>query len=411
MTLIIENVRAYLRSKNSSSALDRDRIAVLGLTVSVFLPVYFSLAAVLYVALSTMVHYRVRTKAFSAPYTKLLFAFVAASFFVSAVYNNYLGMACSILIYAVVTCGLYLRSVMTRQLFQQAMDTACAGSVWCVLVAVCQKAYFFASAPQYRPVSVFTNANYYGMVIEFVILIALYRIFTNPEHLSLYAAVIALNFMGLYLTGSYSSFAAMLCAVLVMLCYKKRFKLAAVFLAGSAVYAAVCVLVPVFSPRGAGAIETTLAQRLSIWQTSLKGIGEHPLFGIGTTAYHMVYDRFGGYGTYHAHNLLLDILLNFGAAGLTALCVYGIAQIRLLFLRFRNNICTDMNILATAAVTAVLVHGLTDVTILWVQTGLLFLVIVSSVGIGSAYLEEDVMLPNLLPDPADERAGTVYLRN
>ncbi|HBG56072.1 MAG TPA: O-antigen ligase, partial [Ruminococcaceae bacterium] len=44
------------------------------------------------------------------------------------------------------------------------------------------------------------------MVLEFVIIIALYRAFTNPEHLAFYGAVLGLNFIGLYLTGSYSSF-------------------------------------------------------------------------------------------------------------------------------------------------------------------------------------------------------------
>ncbi|HAH78025.1 MAG TPA: O-antigen ligase [Ruminococcaceae bacterium] len=411
MTFIVRTARAFFAAKDSSATTDWNRVAVVALTVSIFLPFYICIGVVCYLALMTMVQYRLRLKAFSAPYTKLLFAFLAAAFFVAAVYNNYQGMAYSILIYAVVTCGLYLRSVMTRQLFNQAMDTACVCSIWCVLIALCQKAYFFAAAPDYRPVSVFTNTNFYGMVLEFVIIIALYRAFTNPEHLAFYGAVLGLNFIGLYLTGSYSSFAAMLCAVLVMLGYKRKTKLTAAFLLGTAAYLALCVLVPSFAPRGAGSLETTFAQRVSIWETSLRGIEEHPLFGMGASAYQMIYEQFGGYKTYHCHNLLLDILLNFGVVGLAVLCIYGIALVRLLILRFRNNVCTDMNVLAAAAMAAVLVHGMTDVTILWAQTAALFFLILSSFGIGSAFLEENIMLPNPLAEYADDRAGAVYLRN
>lgn len=411
MALIVQAVRSYLSAKKDLSSIDVNRAAVLLFTVSIFLPFYFSLAAVSCIAFMTMVKYRIRTKAFSAPYTKLLFAFLAISFFVAAIYNNYRGMAYSILIYAVVTCGLFLRSVMTRQLFHLSMDTACAASIWCVLIAVFQKVTSYAATPNYRPVSVFTNANYYGMIIEFIVIIALYRIFTNPEHMSFYAAVIGLNLIGLYLTASCSSFVAMLCAVLVMLLYKRKIKLTAAFFALIAVCIAVILFFPNLVPRSSDAIETTLAQRLSIWGASLKAIEQTPVFGRGATAYQMIYEQFGGYKTYHCHNLALDTLLNFGIVGMVTVCFYIAMHVRLLILRFRNNICCDMNLLSAAALTAVLVHGITDVTIVWIQTAALFFLIISSIGIGSAYLEENIMLPKLVPGLEDHSAQAVYLKN
>lgn len=410
MALIVKAVRSCLSARKDLSAIDVNRAAVLLFTVSIFLPFYFSLAAVSCIAFRTMVNYRIRAKAFRAPYTKLLFAFLAVSFFVAAAYNNYKGMAYSILIYAVVTCGLFLRSIMTRQLFHLAMDTACAASLWCVLAAVIQKAAAYASAPDYRPVSLFTNANYYGMIIEFVVLIALYRIFTNPEHMSFYSVVIGLNLIGLYLTGSCSSFVAMLSAVLIMLLYKKKRKLTVLFCAVVVLYVTATVLFPGASPRSSNALETTLAQRLSIWSTSLKAIEQTPIWGRGASAYGMIYEQFGGYATYHCHNLALDTLLNFGIAGTVAVCFYLAMQIRLLILRFCNNICSDMNLLCAAALAAVFVHGITDVTIVWIQTGALFFLITSSMGIGSVYLEEHVLRPQLLPE-LEDRPQTVYLKN
>lgn len=68
-----------------------------------------------------------------------------------------------------------------------------------------------------------------------------------------------------------------------------------------------------------------------------------------------------------------------------------------------------MNILSVAALTAVLVHGFTDVTIVWIQTAALFFLMTSSMGIGSAYLEQKIALPNLIPELEDRTAA--YIKN
>ena len=381
------------------------------LTLSIFAPFYFSLVTVCLVALMTMINSRIREKAFRAPYTKLIFVFLFIWFFVAATYNNYMGMAYTILIYAIFTAGLYLRSVMTRPLFHESLDAACFGSLWCAAIAVLQKFTMMGAAPNYRPVSVFTNANYYGMMIEFTVIIALYRVFTNPRRTPFYAVVMGANFVGLYLTGSCSSLIALLCAVFVVLLYQNNRKLMAVFFLAVGLGAAVGILFPAVLPRSSDALETTLSQRMSIWMTALRGIRQHPIFGRGAMAYQMIYDRFGGYKTYHSHNLLLDMLLNFGVVGTAAICTYIVLQLRLLRARFRCFKCGEMNVLILAALTAIFVHGMTDVTILWIQTALLFFLLVSSLGIGSAYSEE-ISLAELLPAYGGSRSAlAAYLKD
>lgn len=388
-----------------------ERATVLLLTLSIFAPFYFSLVTVCCVALMTMINSRIREKAFRAPYTKLIFVFLFIWFFVAATYNNYMGMAYTILIYAIFTAGLYLRSVMTRPLFHESLDAACVGSLWCAAIAVLQKLTMMGAAPNYRPVSVFTNANYYGMMIEFTVIIALYRIFTNPRRTPFYAVVMGANFVGLYLTGSCSSLIAMLSAVFVVLLYQNNRKLMAGFFFAVGVGAAVGILFPAVLPRSSDALETTLSQRMSIWVTALRGIRQHPIFGRGAMAYQMIYDRFGGYKTYHSHNLLLDMLLNFGVVGTSAVCAYIFLQLRLLRARFRCFKCGEMNVLILAALTAIFVHGMTDVTILWIQTALLFFLLVSSLGIGSAYTEE-ISLAELLPAYGGSRSAlAAYLKD
>ncbi len=388
-----------------------DELIVLLLTASLFAPFYFSVAAVCIVAVMTMMNYKARVKAFSPPYSKYLLGFLIVPFFVSATYSNYQGMIYQIVLIAVIICGFYVRSIMTSRLFDKMLDLACLASVWCVGIAVYQKVTAYSAAPNYRPISAFHNANTYGMMIEFIVIIALYRIFTKAQHKGFYFTVIGLNLVGLYLSASVSAFAATGCAVVAMLLLKKQYKAVGGIAGAVLLFFAIGILFPSVFPRGILAIDTTCSQRLSIWETTLKGIERHPLFGTGALSYQMIYDEFGGYKTFHSHNLLLDTLLNYGFVGLGAIGIYVISQLKLLSLRMKNRICGNMNILVIAALVAITVHGLTDVTIFWIQTGLLFMLMFSSMGIGSESLEKDIRMPSLLPEYTDGlEAQPIYMK-
>jgi O-antigen ligase len=411
MTLIT-SIMNFVFEKVKPWAKDFDSLIVLLLTVSLFAPFYLSVVVTSAIAIMTMLNCKTRAKAFSAPYTKFLLGFLIIPFFVSATYNNYWGMIYAIMILAIVICGFYVRSVMTRQLFNNVMDLVCISSIWCVLIAVYQKITAFSAAPGYRPISAFHNANNYGMMIEFIVIIAMYRIFTNSSFKSFYLSVIAINLVGLYLCASLSACIAMSFAVITVLLFKGRYKLITLLLLVVSTFIVVGLAFPSIFPRGLEAIDSTCDQRLSIWATAIKGIKQHPLLGTGALSYQMICDQFGGYKTYHCHNLLLDTLLNFGFVGLGAIGLYVITQLRLLALRFKNNICSNMNILLVAAAVAIAVHGMTDVTIFWIQTGMLFMLLFSSTGIGSEYLERKLRLPSLLPNYSDESAALpVYLKN
>ena len=59
---------------------------------------------------------------------------------------------------------------MTRKLFDNMMDVACFTSIICVPIAAIQMFWFPGVTVDGRPPSTFTNANYYGMMIEFVVI-------------------------------------------------------------------------------------------------------------------------------------------------------------------------------------------------------------------------------------------------
>lgn len=102
---------------------------------------------------------------------------------------------------------------------------------------------------------------------------------------------------------------------------------------------------------------------------------------MGPNAYQLVWPVYNGYPTFHAHNLFLDTLLNFGVVGGCAIFFYVLTQLKMLMKRFQTNVCKNRNILVLVMFSAVLIHGCTDVTIFWIQTGMLFLLVYTSTGI------------------------------
>ncbi|MBL4659027.1 MAG: O-antigen ligase family protein [Alcanivoracaceae bacterium] len=89
-------------------------------------------------------------------------------------------------------------------------------------------------------------------------------------------------------------------------------------------------------------IDFALADRLSIWQTSLRMIEQHPINGIGAHAFRKAYPQFagdddiwqqqGGVGM-HAHHWILEILAETGLMGL----IFMSFAIFKLFIFVRNN--------------------------------------------------------------------------
>ncbi|WP_283607402.1 O-antigen ligase family protein [Faecalispora anaeroviscerum] len=357
---------------------------VLFLTISIFLPFYVSMAAVSIIAFMTVINYERRAEAFGDPYSIGIVLFFLFTGFVGQVYNNHIGSAYSLFAAALLVCGFYIRSFMTKQLYDQAMDTACLSSVACAAVAIFQKISTYATNPSFRPISTFINANYYATIIEFVVLIAIYRMITNAQNRRFYMIVIASNLVGLYLSASMSAIFSLGLAVLVFLFLKGKRKMATMIALGGMLLVVFGLILPELFPR-IEFIDQSWDQRVNIWTTSIKGIQHHPFFGEGAAAYRLACEEYFGYKTYHAHNLYLDTLLNFGLVGATVITGYVYVQARIVLARFRGRICGNMNVLLAACSCAVLVHGFTDVTIFWGQTAMLFLLIFSSTGINAVY--------------------------
>ena len=370
------------------------------LTVSIFLPYYVTETVVCLIAGLVVCSRELRERVFDNPRASWLVLPMLIPFYVAAFYHNYKGIGAMALLLAAVICAMYLRRIMTRELFGRLLHIACLCSIACAGVAVGQKIVMWSANPFFRPESMFFNANYYGTMAVFMVLVGTYQILNHVRLRWVYLVTVFANLLGLYLCGSMSSLATMVISVMAMLLMFRRKKLvimgAFLVLAGGILV----MLVPELYPR-LGDVEDTFGSRVTIWSTALKGIMETPLFGRGPEAYPLAYAQFGGYATYHCHNLLLDTLLNFGIVGTGLFAAFVVHQARQLYLRYKHYICREQCILIAAVSLAVLVHGLTDVTVFWIQTGMFFLLLFSASGIQPAWrtIPRRLTVPELLPVP------------
>jgi O-antigen ligase len=191
-----------------------------------------------------------------------------------------------------------------------------------------------------------------------------------------YCFVILVNIAGLYISGCRTGLLVTLSVLLLMFLLYKRYSLFLITIGILAVYVFVGLHCPAIMVREDG-LGNDFANRLSIWLTTLKGILAHPFFGWGGNAYAKIFAVYGGYKAVHAHNLMLDILLNYGLVGFGLVLACFVSMFKLIRMGASGTFYAQVRHVVYVACWCVLVHGLVDVTIFWIQTGIVFLFIFS----------------------------------
>lgn len=224
--------------------------------------------------------------------------------------------------------------------------------------------------PGFRVDAMYMNPNYYAMMIEFFILICVYRILKAPTKKTLlyYIPVILINFFALYMSGCRTAWVPFLVSVPLMLLLVNKKKLFGLMAAGETL---AVVLVAPRLPR-MGSILLYLKDRISIWSQGIEWAKQYPLLGDGPMGYDHLYSMQGGYMARHAHNILIDALVNYGIIGVGISLVYYMQKLKEWFLLFKAGTDPAMVALMAGFLVSVLMHGIMDNTIIWPQCALLF---------------------------------------
>lgn len=354
----------------------KHELAFLAVTASIFLPFMITCTAVVVYAIFLVCNKSV-IKSISKQKGVVFLAVLSVLIIVVPIfYGRWISVLAGVLFIMVLVYFVYAQSIMTHRLYDKALTICCAMSIVCFFYALMQKLILGMS---FRSTAGLLNANYYATIIEFVILICVYRIMTDYKKNKFYIIIIAINIAGLFLSDCQSSWLSIIAGVLLLLFFNGYKRQATIFLAISFLLVILGLSIPGILPR-LDRMPQTFSTRINIWTTAWQGIKAHPLFGQGTLTYLFSHELYGGYKTYHAHSLYLDPILSYGIVGVTALLCYITTLIR----QTVKNKCpksSPAKVLMLSVCAAVCVHGITDFSILWVQTGMLLCFIMSYSGI------------------------------
>ncbi len=367
-----------------------DDKAVIGLVLSLFLPFFVSIGALVIFFFALMFNPRARKIALEGKATLLLYAFFALSLLASAIGGNYLGILCTVGIFAVLAVGNFMMKTVTKEVGDKiikgigrllpfvAAFTVIEFALRIYFVVICDQKIRFMT----RCVSFFFNPNYFGAVMATTALVYICLFLKNKGNRRGYLLCGVLAVGCLLLSQSLLSCLALVVGTLVLLVVSKKWGWLGLFAALATAVVIAGVIFPQYVPR-LDEVSETFQLRLRIWRVAFEGFKQSPIFGQGPLTYfHICGDYVGKipsvkvWNTQHAHNIIFDSLLNYGVVGAALLWGY----LGTFFAKVLKNVKgSDRFIkgLVFALLAAVFTHGMLDVTVLWVQTGIMFLFVMA----------------------------------
>ena len=362
---------------------------------SMFLPFYMCGAILIFLTLRLLWKGEIQEAYRQIPKSRFIIYFSLLSAIVSLFYQNYYGFVCSIGILVILSFVLYYRIHIDSRLFEYITNCIIVLSIFAALYGLIeyigilnsynidQFEIMIFNRPQDRINSVFFNANYYAMMIEFFVCLTFYKILKIKDiklewkGFIYYIAVIGLNLFVLLLTACRTAWPALAGGILIMLIVDKHHKTCACILALVIVACIYFLLNPSKFPR-VDNIVAYFMTRAGIWEVAIQNIITHPLFGEGPMTYMHIYPLYHGHPTEHAHSIYLDPLLCFGIVGLLTIAPYIYSNIQRLYRLWKLKVDKTLVALIVSFTVMIFIHGILDYTIFFVQTGFLYLLIASS---------------------------------
>lgn len=384
----MERISSFLHRKLDNFTLDE--YIIMFVVCSIFLPFEFPILSISGVLLYLVITKRLRKIISEVPKSGFIIIFSILSIVVSFCYKNVIGGFCSIFILFIMLFIFFYRTIINKRLFELLLDACCIISLFCFAYAMLEYCriinrlnYDFLQfkveeSPKYRINSTFFNANYYSMMIEFIVLICVYKMMQvkQKRRIFFYIITITCNLFALYLSGSRTAWIPFVVTIPFMFLINKRFGYFSAAMGAIGGCGVMVLIEPSLLQRAN--ILSDFLKRGKIWVTALKGIKAHPLFGEGPLTYLHIYKQYNGHPTQHSHSVYLDPLLCHGIVGILFAGVYLYSNLKEVYMLFKRRLDLRLFSLISAFIITVLIHGLLDYTIYWIQTGLLFLIVLSA---------------------------------
>lgn len=320
-------------------------------------------------------------------YIAVYFAFAEI---ISIMNGNLYGMVTGIGFTLAMILGIFQYQIMTKELFEKTLTSICVFSMMGTVYAIFEKIIMIEFPGYYnyeRVCSLFFHPNYFGTISATVILICAYKVLTSNENKTVFLLIAACNVLNIYLCESMFAWIEVITGIAVLLFLQKRYRILAYWI-GLAFIGVFSILILNMDliPRLSEA-EITLRMRFDIWKKAINMIKEAPFFGKGPMAFAYKTKEMGR-RIPHSHNMLLESILNYGIVGTLGILFFCGKYLRLLLKKCFKEKKTNITSLLLAVIAAALVHGVTDNTLMWIQTLPLFIFLLSGYG---AFEEKEIV--------------------
>lgn len=402
MKKCITLLKQYLTNLNDN--FNRDEKLVLLLVSSIFLPYVLTYLIVIGIGLYFIIKPNLfkQLKALNGSF--ILFALIIYASLISFLNDNYFGLLTSAGMLFIFLTFTYYRSIITRELFEKALEVMIFMSIISAFFALGEHLYYVISfdnltnifsvqnKPEYRIKVFYLNTNYYALIILYVQTFITYKLFKNNLNRSYYLFAFFINCVALYFTGSRVALVVLFILLIFMFIMNQRIKylkIASGFIL--VILVATLAKLPIIPRLLEQGLD--LGRRGDIYKTALIMLEDNYLLGRGPNTYtnffHQYLDEFArrygddnlhglGIATAHSHSMFLEVPLSYGIVGVILLIVYFFKQLKFLFKQLKIKENYQITVLIIAAYLITLLTNIIDFPLFWIQTGLLFFIIISS---------------------------------
>lgn len=351
--------------------------------VAIFLPYILSAIVISFISIYVLVNKQTRQLIFLHKGAKAMKLFFAYALVIPFIYGNWIGFVVGIGVILVLSLGLYLRSVMTKELYERILTLICAFSLTSAGYAIIERIIHLVDDGRHpeRISAVFFHPNYFGTIVGTVVIICAYKVLTNQEHKWFYYMVAGMNVISMYLCKSMFVWVEVFIGIAVLLFVLKRHRLLALWLFAAALGGFMIIFLDMDIIPRLSDVEVTVRLRQQIWRMTIEQIKNNPLFGHGFYSFMYLFDcSYRDQVIPHSHSIYLDMLLNFGIVGTALFLWYFVRYFITVLVKCFKERNTMISALILAVTASALVHGATDITLLWVQTLPFMVFILSGAG-------------------------------
>lgn len=351
--------------------------------LSVFFPFYLTALVVIGLGFYILFNKKMRKEVFKEKYFWFFVLFSIYSLIVGILNLNILGSLCAAFFFLVFLVAAYFKNTISKELYERGLTVMVyGGAITGILTFIDLLIFseFFTKATPYRATLYFFNPNYLATLLSMAIIVCAYKVVCRKGSKLIYYICAALCGLGVYLTGSLFALVEIFVGVAAVLLLSRRHQMLSIVLLLTATMCIVIYCMPEILPRLQQANITT-ENRILIWQTSIEMIKKVFMFGQGYLTYFNFKSAFpNSYDTTHAHNFILEPLLSFGIIGTVLIVLFFIFFYKKVLICKNYQSKSKASCLVIAVSIAALVHATTDMTLIWIQTALMFSLILSGVG-------------------------------